>query len=316
MIERIEKGDREGWLLARGRDVTASQIGALFGVHPYASALELYHQKRRSLPPTGDGESAAMRRGRIFERAAVDMLAEDFPDWDITYNASSFTYFRDPEARLGATPDLIVDAPGRGVGVVQIKTVGAREYRRTWVDEDGEPEAPLWIMLQATLEQYCVGGSWAAIAPLVVGDSFDVRLPIFEVPQTPGLIETMRAKSLAFWADVEAGVEPPADYERDGGLIDRLFAKADGGHEIDLIDDARVAALISARSAAVEARREAARAIDRAEAEIKHIMGDAAVAHLGGGRRIIWRNQRRDGGFTPPSNARVLRVPLTTETDQ
>jgi len=313
-IERIEPGDREAWLLARGRDVTASQIGALFGVHEYCSPLELYHQKRRTMRPTGgSGETAAMRRGRHFEQVAVNMLREDHPDWTIHYNAEAFTYYRDPAARIGGTPDVIVEIPGRGRGVIQIKTVGAVTYRKKWLDAEGEEEPPLWILLQAETERYLTGGEFAIVAPLIVDEWFDARLPLIDVPDTPGMIDTMKAKAAAFWKGVEAGIEPPADYDQDAGLMDRLYPDADPDDEIDATGDQRIQELLRERANAMSVRRFAGKEIERIDAEIKHMMGEASVMHIGRGRTINWRNERRSGRWTAPSNGRVLRLPKTTE---
>jgi len=313
-IEKIESGDREAWLLTRGRDVTASQIGALFDCHEYCSRLELYHQKRRTARPTGGtGETSAMRRGRLFEQVAVDMIREDHPDWTIHYNAASHTYYRDPRYRIGGTPDLIVEAPGRGQGVIQIKTVGAVTFREKWTDEDGEIEPPLWIFLQAELERYLTGGDFAMVAPLVVDEWFDARLPLIDVPDTPGLIDAMKARSVEFWDQVDQGIEPPADYDRDGPLMDRIFPDADPEHEVDATSDERVERLLRERGNAQKVRRLAVKEIERIDAEIKHLMGEAVVMHVGQGRKVQWRNERRSGRWTAPSNGRVLRVPTATE---
>ncbi|MCA1776109.1 MAG: YqaJ viral recombinase family protein [Loktanella sp.] len=313
-IEAVEWGDKERWLTVRRRDVTASQIGALFGVHEYCTPLDLYHQKRGSLRhEPRRGETGAMRRGRMFERVAVDMLREDHPDWTLTHNAETFRYFRDPGYRIGGTPDVIVEASPRGRGNVQIKTVGSVTFRKKWINAEGEYDPPLWILLQAELERYLIGAEWAAVAPLVVDEYFEAQMPLIDVPEAPGLIDAMKERSLQFWRDLEIGVEPPADYARDAGLIERLHAHADPDHEIDLTQDDRVATLIAERREAQASRTDAGKRIDQIDAEIKHIMGDASVAHVGGGSRLKWRNERRTGRWIAPSNGRVLRVPTTTE---
>ena len=45
-IETRQITSRDEWLQWRKQDITASVIGALFNVHPYKTALQLYVEKR------------------------------------------------------------------------------------------------------------------------------------------------------------------------------------------------------------------------------------------------------------------------------
>ena len=63
-----------------------------------------------------------MRRGRLLEPIALQLLQEEKPDWVI---APHPFYYRDGEMRLGASPDALASRPDiSGIGVVQLKTVG------------------------------------------------------------------------------------------------------------------------------------------------------------------------------------------------
>ena len=304
-IERIKITDAAQWHNLRRADVTASVVGALFGAHDFATPFSLSLAKTGRAPDVE--ETPAMQRGRLLEPVAVQLLREMHPDWKVIHNAADGYYFRDTDARIGATPDvLVLKAPGRGPGIVQIKSVEASIYRRKWL-VDGEPEAPLWIALQATLEAYLTGAKWAAVGPLVVGHGVD--MPLIEVPLVDGVIDAIKARAAEFWRDVEEGREPEIDYERDGALLDTLYADGDEEGEVDLTGDERVVELLAAREAALADRREVERRITIIDAEVKAKMGDAVVAHLPGGRRIVWRKQRRAGGYVAPSNSRTLRYP-------
>jgi YqaJ-like viral recombinase domain len=102
-IERIPIIDQRQWLGLRQRDVTASTVGALLGVHPYASALGLYLLKTGQIEADAE-DTPAMRRGGLLEPVAHRILREDHAEWIDTLAPGA--YFRDPDARLGATPDL------------------------------------------------------------------------------------------------------------------------------------------------------------------------------------------------------------------
>lgn len=303
MIEILLPQDRAAWLALRGQDVTASVVGALFQEHEFVSTFELWALKSGRLS-TDTSETPAMQRGRLLERVAVDLLREQHPDWSITHNAAENRYYRDPSARIGATPDVIVDAPDRGRGVVQIKSVEANVYRRKWL-VNGEPEPPFWIALQAITEAQLVGAEWAAVAPLVVGHGLD--MPLIDIPLTPGVWDAIRQRVADFWALVESGEEPSPDFARDGGVIDRLFADGDEYAEIDLSGDNRVPILVERRAelkADIKAVEAEVRTID---AEIKAKIGAATIAHLGDGRRITWKTVARKGYVVDPATFRQLR---------
>jgi len=305
-VERIAPSGRAAWLALRKHDVTASQIGALFGAHEYLSPYQLWALKSGRFSDEID-ETPVIRRGRMVEPVAVDMLREQFPKWKIDHNAKANIYFRAPEHRIGATPDVIVQAPGRGLGVVQIKSVAERTYRQKWIDDEGQPEAPLWIALQAIQEAYLVGAAWAAVAPLVIG--YGIDMPLIEIPLDPGVFEAIKKQVQAFWILVNSGREPAPDYAMDGELIGSMYGDGDPNHEIDLTGDNRIPELLAAREAALEALRRAKKVLGTVDAEIKSKMGAAHVGHLGQGRVITWKPERRAGHFVPQSTIRALRYP-------
>ena len=113
--------DRTAWLKMRERDVTASVAGALFGdgVHDFTTRYGLWALKSGRLRQD-PGETDAMRRGRLLEPVAVQLMRELRPAWTIEPCA---TYFRDAGERIGATPDAFAVDPDRaGFGVLQIKS--------------------------------------------------------------------------------------------------------------------------------------------------------------------------------------------------
>ena len=45
-IETIQIQDRDQWLAERVKDVTSTEVSALYGLNPYKSEFELFHEKR------------------------------------------------------------------------------------------------------------------------------------------------------------------------------------------------------------------------------------------------------------------------------
>ena len=305
MIERLTPKDRKTWLSLRTRDVTASTVGALFGAHDFLTPFELWAVKAGRLDRSSE-ETPAMQRGRLLEPVAVQLLREQRPEWKVEHNAADNVYFRDPAARLGATPDVIVEAPGRGKGVVQIKSVEASVYRRKWL-VDGNPEVPVWIALQAAVEAYLTEAQWAAVAPLVIGHGLE--MPLVEVDLEDGLIDAIKARVAEFWKLVESGEEPPPDFARDGETIETIHATGSSRVEVDLSTNNRIRELIDTREAARLAVKDAKAKVDEIDAEVKWLMGEAEIAHVGQGQRITWKQQNRSGFYVAPKSFRVLNYP-------
>jgi predicted phage-related endonuclease len=109
MIERHHIRSREQWLALRRRDVTASDVGVVCGAHKFKTPLRLYEEKVGSIPE--DVETPVMIRGRWMEPAVLKAVQERHPDWLITQPG---VYLRDPDIRIGATPDAVAIIPDEG----------------------------------------------------------------------------------------------------------------------------------------------------------------------------------------------------------
>jgi hypothetical protein len=272
--------NRARWLGWRKKNLGASEIAALFGVHPFLTAYKLWALKSGLIEE--DDDSLVKRRGRHFERTAIDILREENPKWSIHRGRR---YYWDDETRLGATPDVDVDtlldttALGHGVGVIQIKTVGQWAWKKYWHNPEGEVVAPDWVAIQASQEAYFRGATWAAVFPLV----WDVDVPLIQVPLKMHLIRTIERLAEDFWRRVRDNEPYPPDWGRDAALFLDLH-RDDSGSTVDLSSDQVFAGLIKARQklAAIEKRgREAAEERTPIDAQIVSRMGNAAVARWG-----------------------------------
>lgn len=302
-VETIPITNREMWLKLREADVTASVAGCLLGVHDYQTPLGLWALKSGRIAEDPE-ETPPMRRGRLLEPVAIQLLREERPKWKITEPG---VYLRDPDVRLGATPDAYAFDRERGPGIVQIKTVAPSQFRQKWQSGDDDAvEPPLWIAVQAIVEAHLAGAKWAAVAAMTV--SWGVDLHVVDVPIHAGLIGRIEEKVREFWALVDSGEEPPADYGRDGDLLGYLYPE-DKGTEVDLTFDNRVMELVDTRAELKREIKEASEAVDGIDNEIKTKIGDHAAALLPGGKRITWKTQTRKAYSVPEQSYRVLRYP-------
>jgi predicted phage-related endonuclease len=304
VIEKFDITDRrEQWLDLRKPDITASVASALLGAHDYVTAYELYLLKS-DLVDSDPEESGPMRRGRLLEPVAAQLLSELRPNWKIQYPVG--LYFRDTEARLGATPDCFATDENGKLGVIQFKSVEASIFRRVWRDEDRAISPPLYPVIQAITEAYLTGASWAAVAALVVG--FGVELHIVEIPIHAGVIDRIKDEVAAFWDRVARKDPPPADYARDSKLIAKLFPESDG-HIIDLSSDNMLPELAIQDRALADEIKERKERREAIKSEILMKLGTASGATFQGGR-ITANTVHRKAYSVAASQYRDLRIKL------
>lgn len=248
-------------------------------------------------------ESGPMRRGRLLEPVAAQILREDRPEWEIKHPTGF--YYRDPARHIGATPDVIAFNEKGEPGVIQIKSVEPSIFRRDWMTEHGVVEPPLWIVCQAIIEAHLTGAMWAAVAPMVV--SFGVEMPIVPVPIHAGVLDRIKTEVAQFWRKVATGDQYPPDYALDGRLIASLYPR-DSGLQIDLSGDNAMADAVVSLESARAAKKEAASAEKIAKATINDKMQEAALALLPDGRMVSNKSTRRAGYFVNETEFRTIRV--------
>lgn len=288
----------------RATDLTASDLGAVSGIDPHRTALAVYAEKSGLI--LGASETPLMRRGRWFEAAAVAALEEQQPEWDIR---RPHVYLRDPEVRLGATPDCLAEDPDDpGLINVQIKCVSKPVFEREWADGG----APLHYVLQTLAEGFLLNAERSILAALVV-DTYSATLELRDVPRHQAGEQYLRQVAAGFWRNMADGLRPAPDYSRDAETIDRMFPHAEAGQPaLDLAPDNRMPDLLMMRDdvrAAIDADKARLEAID---AEIKLKLGTAETAVLPGWK-ISWREQTRKSYTVPAATFRVLR---TTHLDE
>lgn len=301
-VERIPITDRESWLAMRRQDVTASSAGALLGCHEYITAYALWAEKTGQVAVDGE-MTEAMERGIELEPLALRRLAKQRADWKV-WNPQ--VYLREPEHRLGATPDAFVECPERGFGVVQIKSVEPMVFRRKWRADDGSIEPPLWIALQAMIESELAGAKWAAVAALVI--SHGIELHVVEVPldARDRLVGRIRQEIRSFWQMIADGYRPDPDWKRDGRLIEALYTP--DGETVDLSDDNALPALCDEKDRLASEKSATDRRLKEIKAEMLAKLNGASAARIADGRMITAKEVHRKGYEVGPTRYVDVRI--------
>jgi len=281
MIEQHAITDRKTWLQWRSQDLTASDIGAAAGVDRYRSPLRIFREKRGEVP--AQEETGPMRRGRWLEPGVLFALREQHPTWHIM---PAQQYLRDTENRLGCSPDAYAWIPGEdGVVNVQLKVVSRFIYDRDWPGIN----APLSYILQTVCEGMLIGATRSLLVALV-DDGRNAFLAERTVPRYPDAEQTIKRIAVDFWAAVEAGKAPPADYSKDAETINGMFPTAEPGTVVDLSGDNRLPELLVDRALLKAQAAEAEKRVDTIDAEIKDKLGAIETATLPGWR-LTWKNE-------------------------
>lgn len=305
VVERLAPTTREEWLALRRETIGASEAACLLGIHPYTTTYEMFALKS-GLIDSDPTETPAMRRGRLLEDDALQIIGEERPNWTLTPNPiPGGLFYRDMAQRISATPDCFAVDPARpGKGVIQVKSLEPSIYRKTWKQEDGSIEPPLHVAVQATIEAAMSGCTWAAAAALVVSFGMDVKL--VEVPLIPGLWERIRSEVAAFWRAVDANMPPDPDYSRDGSLIVEIFGQGDGT-TIDLSGENHLPEILSEDERLREEIATAKARRDEIKAEIVHKLAGSTFATVPGWR-VSNKTQTRKAHEVKESTFAVLRT--------
>lgn len=303
-IERREIGDREQWLAWRRADLTASDVGPVMGIDPYRTCAKVWAVKVGIIEEAPRTEFLEFRECQ--EGAVLRWLRRyGRPHWDVV---EAETYWRDPDIRLGCTPDAMAIDPAReGIGCVQIKTVRQDIFEDEWLKPDGKIEIPLGYQLQTQTEAMLTGARWAVVAYEVLGFGTGF-FGVEEIELEPDLVPRIKDVAVRFWADVTAGRQPKFNFDLDAEVIEALHRKSLVKEPpIDLSADNRLPPLLTKRKRRKDYIKRAEKWVETADAEIKDKLGTHEAAALPGWK-ITWRPQKRAEKIMPASEFRVLRV--------
>jgi predicted phage-related endonuclease len=301
MIQRIPVTSREQWLAERSKDVTASVVGGLRGLHPYTSRLKLYKQHTGfefSVQP-----NVRMERGTLLEDAIAKRVGQQRPDWTIE---KADVYLRDPDRRLGATPDFFVtDARGRR-GILQTKLSIAGVFEREWKDETGAIIPPMWIRLQALTEAMLEDADFGAIG-VWIDHPFRNDCEVFEFERHPGAEAAIRADVDQFWQDVAWGVEPEPSGSVDAELVKLLYPESREDVTVDLSGNNYLTDALAERARLKEQIGSMEDRVEEIETELRGAMREAVMARFNG-FVVTLRTIDRAGFTAKPARYRKLNV--------
>jgi putative phage-type endonuclease len=213
MIEIIEPRDKDHWLEMRAKDITSTEVSALFGANQYLTKFELWHRKRAGQVVKIE-ENNFMKWGtRLQDSIAAGIAADE------KLNIKRFDgYMRDPELRIGSSFDFFIEDDG----ILEIKNVGERQFQNAWIVDGDHVEAPLYIEAQVQHQLLLSGRKYAYIGALVGGN----QVTLVKREPDPKIHTAIKNAVSAFWVSIEKNDVPAPDFAKDADFIRQLYSFA------------------------------------------------------------------------------------------
>lgn len=111
-VKLINFKSREHWLKKRLEVITATSAGAILGVSPWESKMDIYMRLTKGVTREVE-ETDAIRKGNQFEPIARMMFAINHPEWEvIDPPKNNWMVIRKDKPWFGATPDGLLRKVG------------------------------------------------------------------------------------------------------------------------------------------------------------------------------------------------------------
>lgn len=262
----------------RRRFLGGSDAGAILGLSPWRTPLDVYFEKIADEPPKSDPKREKFfRRGKILEPYVLDMLRDEKKIKVRSANAR----FVDPvHDFLSCEVDAVTEDDGDDIEIKTVHPFAAAE----WGDEDTD-EIPDHYTAQAVHGLMITGKRARIVAALIGAD--DLR--VYRVERDEETIAGLRARLLFFWQCVQERTPPPAIRLSD---LAKLYGVDTGqvvavDNELTVLDTLERLRTLKDRVKADEKQ------IEAEEFAIKSFMKSAAVLTVGNKKVCSWKTQSR-----------------------
>lgn len=257
----------------RRKYIGGSDAGAIAGLNPYATPLDVYMEKTAEVEIIKP-ENQRMKAGKRLEGVVADWFSEE-----------TKTKIRNVERPFVSelNPFIIghIDRAIVPTGVLEVKTTQKSVLKRA--QEDGWDVPPWWW---AQLQHYfhCTGWSWGAFAILLDGHEFQS----IHIEANPEFIDKLIGIEVKFWYEHVIPRVPPAPVN--AADVMKLFPRSVEAAIVNA-DDTTFAAFIAYRDAKrkIDAITEE---LESNEEIIKMAMKDAEVLLVDGKPAITWKSSR------------------------
>lgn len=256
--------DREAWLAARRKGISASEIAAVLGISPWESPFSLYWRKVNGW---GFDASPAMEWGNRLEDAIAAKWSDANSEFEVTAGGLEESTF---QPWMLATPDRILyQGSLMPHAVLELKTAHSADG---W-GEPGTADIPVYYRAQVLWQMAVVEVRVGFVAVLIGGSDYREYTVLRDEKDIAVMVEHGRR----FMARIAAGDPPPLeDHHATLATVKRLHPDLDDT-EAEISGDVAAGYARACRMATV-----AARAKKRYEIALRAQMGRARKATSNG----------------------------------
>ena len=210
--------EREPWLKARSKLVTASGVAALLGLHPRLDSLGLYAEivMQKPVNDIDMGLNSPVVWGSALEEAVCRTAAKHL-GWDLKMSGALLVSRAYPD--IGATLDAEAIENSKPF-VCECKTTSAFKFK-DWSEDDGR--APDHILIQAQSQLLVTGADLCRIICLIGGQRF-CKVEVYPSDELQNMIIEHVEE---FMERVHALDPPPATF-RSTDALKLLYPTDDG----------------------------------------------------------------------------------------
>lgn len=261
----------------RRKGIGASDVAAILGLSPWATATDIYWTKTAGTAFSGN---AATDMGNTLEPAILARAEAELGPLarDVVVQHPTLEFCR---SRLdGQLLDTLQPVEAKTAGIVNYMP---REIREQWGEDDTD-EVPMGYLVQVQFQIACTGADLAYLYALLGGRGF----ARFRIIRNDRLIAGMMSKVEAFWASVLAGTppDPSAPVPMEILKTVRREPTIRATVPVDIVRD---------WDAAKAALKEATEAEKTAKARLLESLGEAEIGDVDDGRVVKFMEQRVGG---------------------
>ena len=214
--EIIVPKNEADWLALPTKNITSTEISALFGLSPYMTAFELWHRKQDNLSVEFDMNERVAWGMRLQDAIAAGVAEEQ--KWTVRRMEE---YIRIPELRIGASFDYAIGDSG----LLEVKNVDSLIFRDKWIIDGNSMEAPAHIELQCQQQLLVSGREFLYLAALVGGN----RVILVKREPDHEIFDAIKSNVAAFWKSIDEQTPPEPDFAKDAKTIARLHSFSEPG---------------------------------------------------------------------------------------
>lgn len=268
--------DRAAWLEARKKTITATDIAAIVGLHPYETARSVYMRKTGQMDEKEETES--MYLGSKLEPLIAQIYAEK-NGLEFGKDVIPTGFMTHPQnPRHGATPDFLIRPTDT---LLETKWAGPNTARN--FGEEGTDETPSHYLLQCQWQLHCSGKAKCVLTVLTAYG----KVKSYTIERDDELIRRMVFQANKFLGEyIDADVPPPiSGHDVDTKALNEKWEAQDGkvvaaSYELEESIAALKEKTADAKNVASE--------VDRLKNVIREFMGDATIMESSEGK-FSWK---------------------------